>query len=83
MFLPDPIKPPSPYKILCDVILLVLVCRQSLGFRIERRHRTDNYAGGSNEVIIQNYEKVDFENPYIDHMTYTKCVSKKVLFFPW
>ncbi|KAK6616816.1 hypothetical protein RUM44_005301, partial [Polyplax serrata] len=83
MFLPDPIKPPSPYKILCDVILLVLVCRQSLGFRIERRHRTDNYAGGSNEVIIQNYEKVDFENPYIDHMTYTKSsldLLKKAVF---
>ena len=71
MFLPDPIKPPSSYKILCDVILLILVSRQSLCFRIERRNKL-NYPGGSNEVIIQNYGNVDFENPYIDHMTYTK-----------
>lgn len=75
MFLPDSIKPPSSYRILCDVLLLILVCRQSLGFRIEKRHRNQNYAGGSNDVIIENYEKVDFENPYIDHMTYTKYVN--------
>lgn len=72
MFLPDPIEPPSAYKIVCDFILLLLVCRQSLVFRIERRHRNITYAGGSNDMITQDYNKADFVNPYLDHMTYTK-----------
>lgn len=72
MFLPDPIQPPSAYKVVCDFILLLLISRQALCFRIEKRHRNIVYAGGSNDVVVQNYNKTDFVNPYLDHMTYTK-----------
>ena len=58
-------------KLLCDYILLLLVARQAVAFRIEKRFG-DTYIGGSNEQVIQNNEVKDFVNPIPDFTTYSR-----------
>jgi hypothetical protein len=55
-----------------DFILLMLVCRQSLVFRIERRYVGHLYAGGSNKSILKEAEQPGFVNPVPDHISYIR-----------
>jgi hypothetical protein len=55
-----------------DFILLMLVGRQSLVFRKERRYAGKIYAGGSNESFLKEAEQPDFVNPVHDHVSYTR-----------
>jgi len=55
-----------------DFILLMLVCRQSLVFRIERRYAGQLYAGGSNKSILKEAEQPGFVNPVPDHISYIR-----------
>ena len=88
-FLVDPLHPPDAKKIICDFIVLILVFRQILVFRIEYQYRDGNiYAGGSNESIIHLAENPDFVNPVNDFIAYMRSwldVFKKVvlLSFLW
>ncbi|XP_067001205.2 piezo-type mechanosensitive ion channel component isoform X3 [Anabrus simplex] len=71
MFLPDPLHPPATYKLVCDFILLLLVCRQSLVFRIEKRQGLD-YPGGHNRDITKDIDDVNFVNPVPDHISHIR-----------
>lgn len=71
----DPDFPPSAKKLLCDYILLLLLSRQSMVFRIEKRYRTDEYPGGSNENITKQIDYEGFVNPVPDFITYCRSVS--------
>lgn len=70
-YLMDPVYGPSAKKLLCDFILLLFVSRQSVVFRIEKRHEGQEYPGGSND-IIENVDSVDFINPTPDFVTYCR-----------
>lgn len=73
---------PSAKKLLCDIFLLILVSRQAIVFRIERRWARDvpdrEYPGGSNETIIQHAEEPGFVNPVPDFVTYVRYVSFQI-----
>lgn len=71
-FLMDPIYSPSAKKLLCDFVLLLLVSRQSVVFRIEKRHEDDEYSGGSNYPILEEVDREDFVNPTPDFITYCR-----------
>lgn len=64
--------PPPPTKLLCDFILLLMVARQGVVFRIERRYADREYPGGSNESIIHLSEQKHFVNPVPDFITYCR-----------
>lgn len=64
--------PPPPKKLLCDFILLLMVARQAVVFRIESRYAGREYPGGSNESIIHFSEQKDFVNPVPDFVTYCR-----------
>ncbi|KAG8263218.1 hypothetical protein J6590_038107 [Homalodisca vitripennis] len=72
MFLPDPIHPPPAYKLMCDFVVLLLVCRQALVFRIEQRHDGHEYAGGTNKRIIDDVERSGFVNPVPDFISHAR-----------
>ncbi|XP_049822868.1 piezo-type mechanosensitive ion channel component isoform X3 [Aethina tumida] len=71
-YLMDDTYPPSPKKLICDFVVLLLVSRQALVFRIEKRHAGKRYAGGSNESIIHLAEDSSFSNPVPDFITYVR-----------
>ncbi|XP_026683597.1 piezo-type mechanosensitive ion channel component-like [Diaphorina citri] len=82
MYLPDIDKPPSAYKLICDFFVLVLITRQNLVFRIERRHEGAEYAGGSNSSIIQEAERPNYVNPVPDYISHVKSwldIAKRVI----
>nr|CAH7742358.1 unnamed protein product [Callosobruchus chinensis] len=64
-YLLDNYHPPPVKKLVLDFILLLLVSRQWVVFRIEKRYARAEYAGGSNEVIIHHAEEKDFKNPVL------------------
>lgn len=74
MFLLDIKYPPQAHKLICDIFVLILVARQSLIFRIERRYENSEtqYRGGSNKSIIQLAEDASFVNPVPDFITYIR-----------
>ncbi|XP_022177206.1 piezo-type mechanosensitive ion channel component-like isoform X2 [Myzus persicae] len=72
MFLPDPDSPPDAYKLLCDFIVLLFVSRQSIVFKIERRHIDVEYPGGTNRSIIEEAEKPSFINPVPDFVSHIR-----------
>ncbi|XP_025418980.1 piezo-type mechanosensitive ion channel component-like isoform X9 [Sipha flava] len=72
MFLPDIDSPPDAYKLLCDFIVLLFVSRQSIVFKIERRHIDVEYPGGTNRSIIEEAEKPSFINPVPDFVTHIR-----------
>ncbi|CAH1175750.1 unnamed protein product [Phaedon cochleariae] len=81
-FLPDIYNPPPVEKLIYDFLLLVIVSRQWVVFRIEKRYEHSNYAGGSNGSIIHHAEEQDFVNPVPDFITYTRSyldVLKKLV----
>lgn len=61
--------PPSPKKLICDFILLLLVSRQAVVFRIEKRWAGRDYHGGSNDSIIHHAEEKGFVNPTPDYIS--------------
>lgn len=67
---------PSAKKLLCDIFLMILVSRQAVVFRIEKRwrreHPTFDYPGGSNDSIIHFAEQPGFINPVPDFITYVR-----------
>ncbi|VEN64255.1 unnamed protein product, partial [Callosobruchus maculatus] len=71
-YLLDNYHPPPVKKLVLDFILLLLVSRQWVVFRIEKRYARAEYAGGSNEVIIHHAEEKDFKNPVPDFITYAR-----------
>ncbi|XP_044750779.1 piezo-type mechanosensitive ion channel component isoform X3 [Coccinella septempunctata] len=73
-FLMDTLNALPAKKLICDYLLLLLACRQALGFKKEDQQRTMGlvYPGGSNEVIIQHSEEPNFENPVPDFITYCR-----------
>lgn len=87
-FLLDKNNPPPVKKLICDFVLLLIVSRQWVVFRIERRYAGKNYAGGSNESIIHHAEEKGFVNPVPDFITYVRSyldIFKKgiLLSFLW
>lgn len=81
-YLLDNFHPLDARKLLCDFLLLVLVSRQWVVFRIEKRYAGKRYAGGSNESIIHHIDEKNFENPVHDFITYVwsyLCIIKKLL----
>ncbi|XP_044268088.1 piezo-type mechanosensitive ion channel component-like isoform X7 [Tribolium madens] len=68
-YLLDTEYPPSPKKLICDFILLLLVSRQAVIFRIEKRWTGRDYPGGSNDVIIHYAEEKGFVNPTPDYIS--------------
>ncbi|XP_046404278.1 piezo-type mechanosensitive ion channel component isoform X3 [Ischnura elegans] len=48
MFLPDYVHAPLAYKLVCDFILLLVVCRQHSVFKAERGPNSISHPGGSN-----------------------------------
>ncbi|XP_026476535.1 piezo-type mechanosensitive ion channel component-like, partial [Ctenocephalides felis] len=88
MFLADPVNPPPVQKLICDFLLLVLVCRQQLVFRIEKRYAGVEYPGGSNSSIVKHAEEPFFKNPVPDFISDLRSwldVVKRILFtsFLW
>ncbi|XP_063226263.1 piezo-type mechanosensitive ion channel component-like isoform X4 [Bacillus rossius redtenbacheri] len=82
MYLLDPVHSPPSKRLLCDVILLLLVCRQSIVFSVEKRRDYQNYPGGSNKDISKETHEQDFVNPVPDFMTHTRSwldVGKRVV----
>lgn len=58
-----------------DFVVLLLVCRQALVFRIEQRHEGHEYAGGTNKRIIDDVEKSGFINPTPDFISHARyCI---------
>ncbi|KAG5890381.1 hypothetical protein JTB14_029746 [Gonioctena quinquepunctata] len=81
-FLLDSYEPPPVQKLVYDFLVLLLVSRQWVVFRIERRYAGSSYAGGSNESIIHQAEQKDFENPVPDFITFVRSyldISKRAV----
>ncbi|XP_076285708.1 piezo type mechanosensitive ion channel component isoform X3 [Lasioglossum baleicum] len=72
MYFPDPDFPPNPRKLICDFILLMMLVRQSLYFRIEQQYAADNtdFPAGHNYSVHQNMEKPNFVNPVKDYVSH-------------
>ncbi|XP_039278744.1 piezo-type mechanosensitive ion channel component [Nilaparvata lugens] len=90
LYLPDPNNPPSAKKIICDFIVLFVVCRQAVMFSIEKQHEADrfDYAGGTNRSIIDEIDRPDFVIPVPDFITYTNTIldvlkQKFMMMFIW
>ncbi|XP_060823618.1 piezo-type mechanosensitive ion channel component isoform X8 [Bombus pascuorum] len=75
MYLPDPDFPPNARKLMCDFILLMMVVRQSLVFKIEERSTaTDReFPAGHNYSVYENMEKPNFVNPVKDYVSHIHC----------
>ncbi|XP_076240297.1 piezo type mechanosensitive ion channel component [Calliopsis andreniformis] len=72
MYFPDPDFPPNPRKLMCDFILLMMIIRQSLVFRIEQRSTaTDKeFPAGHNYSVYHDMEKPNFVNPVKDYVSH-------------
>ncbi|XP_063932118.1 piezo-type mechanosensitive ion channel component isoform X3 [Zophobas morio] len=87
-YLLDTEYPPASKKLICDFILLLIVSRQAVVFRIEKRWAGRSYPGGSNDSIIHHVEEPGFVNPVPDYISSIKSyldIVKKGLFnsFLW
>ncbi|XP_071053073.1 piezo-type mechanosensitive ion channel component isoform X2 [Onthophagus taurus] len=71
-FLLDTAKPPRVERLVCDFVLLLMVSRQRVVFRIEDRFKNRDYPGGSNDSIIHLAETKDFVNPVPDYITFVR-----------
>ncbi|XP_043265377.1 piezo-type mechanosensitive ion channel component [Colletes gigas] len=72
MYFPDPDFPPNPRKLMCDFILLMMIVRQSLFFRVEQRCAASGkeFPAGHNYSVYQNMEKANFVNPVNDYVSH-------------
>lgn len=65
----------SATKLIYDFVLLILMSRQSIVFKIERRYvqNPDNYPGGSNKSVMKDIDglgtNMNFVNPTPDFVT--------------
>lgn len=59
-----------------DFIVLLFVSRQSIVFKIERRHIDVEYPGGTNRSIIGEAEKPSFVNPVPDFVSHIRFVME-------
>lgn len=75
--------------LLLDFVLLLMMCRQLIVFRIEARYdnlATNNYPGGSNKSVLQDIDQlgvVPFNNPthdFIDKIRNYLDILKRFLF---
>lgn len=55
-----------------DFIVLLFVSRQSIVFKIEKRHIDTEYPGGTNRSIIEEAEKPSFVNPVPDFVSHIR-----------
>ncbi|XP_006609654.1 piezo-type mechanosensitive ion channel component [Apis dorsata] len=84
MYLPDPDFPPNARKLMCDFLLLMMIVRQSLVFKIEKRSEAtgQEFPAGHNYSVYENIEKPNFVNPvkdYVSHAhTYLDIVKRGV-----
>ncbi|XP_026300505.1 piezo-type mechanosensitive ion channel component isoform X3 [Apis mellifera] len=85
MYLPDPDFPPNARKLMCDFLLLMMIVRQSLVFKIEKRSEAsgEEFPAGHNYSVYENIEKPNFVNPVKDYVsdahTYLDIVKRGVL----
>ncbi|XP_061939821.1 piezo-type mechanosensitive ion channel component isoform X3 [Apis cerana] len=85
MYLPDPDFPPNARKLMCDFLLLMMIVRQSLVFKIEKRSEAtgQEFPAGHNYSVYENIEKPNFVNPVKDYVsdahTYLDIVKRGVL----
>ncbi|KAG7188826.1 hypothetical protein KM043_008433 [Ampulex compressa] len=72
MYFPDPDFPPNSRKLVCDFILLLMIVRQSLVFRIEHRAAStgQEFVAGHNYSVFQDMEKPNFVNPVKDYVSH-------------
>ncbi|XP_023248310.1 piezo-type mechanosensitive ion channel component isoform X2 [Copidosoma floridanum] len=74
MFLPDPDldNRPNPKKLMCDFILLMMIVRQSLVFRIEERSVSNGqeFVAGHNYSVFKEMEKPNSVNPVKDYVSH-------------
>ncbi|XP_076388823.1 piezo type mechanosensitive ion channel component isoform X5 [Megachile rotundata] len=72
MYFPDPDFPPNPRKLICDFILLMMIVRQSLVFKIEQRSAASGveFPAGHNYSVYNNMEKPNFVNPVKDYVSH-------------
>jgi hypothetical protein len=61
-----------------DFIVLLFVSRQSIVFKIERRHIDVEYPGGTNRSIIEEAEKPSFINPVPDFVTHIRLILQHI-----
>jgi hypothetical protein len=54
-----------------DFVVLLLVCRQQVVFRVERSTDASTFAGGSNAEVFDQLDDMQ-DNPVPDFITYTK-----------
>ncbi|KAL7286394.1 hypothetical protein TKK_0019346 [Trichogramma kaykai] len=71
MFLPDLDSRPNSKKLLCDFILLYMVVRQSLVFRIEARHDNSGqeFVAAHNYSVYKDMDNPNFVNPVKDYVS--------------
>ncbi|XP_052864339.1 piezo-type mechanosensitive ion channel component [Anopheles cruzii] len=61
-------------KMVADFVLLILLCRQTVVFRLDSL-APPNYGGGSNQSVLEDFRKLDegvFQNPTPDFITKTR-----------
>ncbi|XP_066587552.1 piezo-type mechanosensitive ion channel component [Prorops nasuta] len=75
MYFPDPDFPPNARKLICDFILLLMIVRQSLVFRIEGSISAPDrdFAAGHNYSVFQDMDKPNFVNPVKDYVSHIHC----------
>jgi len=62
------------FNFIGDFVVLLFVSRQSIVFKIERRHIDIEYPGGTNRSIIEEAEKPSFVNPVPDFVSHIRSV---------
>ncbi|KAF5269329.1 hypothetical protein FQR65_LT02631 [Abscondita terminalis] len=73
-------------NVLFEFVLFLFVSRQSIVFRTEASNDGRNYAGGSNEPIVEQGEDPDFVIPVPDFVTYCRSyldLVKRAVFMNW
>ncbi|KAK0083674.1 hypothetical protein PV325_008424 [Microctonus aethiopoides] len=75
MYLPDPGFPPNARNLMCDFLLLFMVTRQSLVFKIEARNIANGteFVAGHNSSIFHESDKPNFVNPVKDYVSHIHC----------
>ncbi|XP_063707316.1 piezo-type mechanosensitive ion channel component isoform X4 [Culicoides brevitarsis] len=76
------------YILLSDFVLLLVVCRQLIVFRIEEKYKNNanDYSGGSNQSVVKDIDElgqVPFTNPtpdFVEKIRNWLDISKRILF---
>ncbi|XP_065351549.1 piezo-type mechanosensitive ion channel component-like isoform X6 [Cloeon dipterum] len=73
LFMSDYVHPPECQKLICDFVVLMLICRQQIVFRVERSSDSSTFIGGSNAEVFDQLDDLE-DNPVPDFITYTKSL---------